>query len=80
MICSHYFIGSLDSFPHSIFPNILEIRAVLIIFVTPLFPIREVVTKSLTLSFVLQILASVNLAEEKKIPKLSAETTWNFEM
>lgn len=27
-----------------------------------------------------KVVASVNLAEEKKIPKLSAETTWNFEM
>ncbi|CAL0323750.1 unnamed protein product [Lupinus luteus] len=27
-----------------------------------------------------KILASVNLAEEQKLPKLSAETTWNFEI
>ncbi|KAE9586170.1 hypothetical protein Lal_00010162 [Lupinus albus] len=27
-----------------------------------------------------KVLASVNLAEEQKLPKLSAETTWNFEV
>ncbi|KAE9600082.1 hypothetical protein Lal_00046325 [Lupinus albus] len=27
-----------------------------------------------------KVLASVNLAEEQKLPKLSAETTWNFEI
>ncbi|OIW03481.1 hypothetical protein TanjilG_14706 [Lupinus angustifolius] len=27
-----------------------------------------------------KVLASVNLAEEKKLPKLTAETTWNFEI
>ncbi|XP_042056344.1 outer envelope pore protein 24, chloroplastic-like [Salvia splendens] len=27
-----------------------------------------------------KIIASVNLAEERKIPKLCAETTWDFEM
>ncbi|XP_061353376.1 outer envelope pore protein 24, chloroplastic-like isoform X2 [Gastrolobium bilobum] len=27
-----------------------------------------------------KVVASVNLAEEMKLPKLSAETTWNFEM
>ncbi|KAK7291180.1 hypothetical protein RIF29_06118 [Crotalaria pallida] len=27
-----------------------------------------------------KIIASVNLAEEQKLPKLSAETTWNFEV
>ena len=28
----------------------------------------------------LQVTASLNLAEEAKIPKLSAESTWNVDM
>lgn len=35
---------------------------------------------SCQLSQILQISASVNLAEERKTPKLCAETTWDFEM
>lgn len=32
------------------------------------------------LAIFFQVLASVNLAEEQKIPKLTAESTWDFEM
>lgn len=33
-----------------------------------------------TLSFVVQVVASVNMADESKRPKVTAESTWNFEV